>query len=97
MPIDYEKVIAARAVRTTQTYDARDTIIYALGVGMGMDPLDMRQLAFVTGAEPARLPTWASTLAWTRFADLELQLTYAGIVHLEQRMVLHKQVARPKA
>jgi hypothetical protein len=31
----------------TQTYTERDTILYALGVGLGADPLDEHQLRFV--------------------------------------------------
>ena len=92
MPLDYDRLLAAPAVRKDHVYDTRDTIIYALGVGMAMDPLDERQLRFVWEKELLALPTWASTLAWTRFADLTLGMTYTKIVHAEQRMVIHRPV-----
>jgi acyl dehydratase len=92
VPLDYDRLLAAPAARKEQDYVNRDTIIYALGVGLGSDPLDERQLAFVWERGLQTLPTWASTLAWTRFADLDLGLTYAKMVHSEQRMVLHRPV-----
>ena len=92
MPINYDEMLAAPAVRTEQTYTARDTIIYALGVGLAMDPVDERQLPFVWERDLQTLPTWAATLAWKRFAELDLGLTYTKLVHAEQRMVLHRPV-----
>src|SRR3546814_8278053 len=57
-----------------------------------MDPIDERQLPFVWERGLHALPTYASTLAWTRFADLDLGMTYTKIVHAEQRMVIHRPV-----
>src|SRR3546814_3916393 len=57
-----------------------------------MDPIDDRQLPFVWERGLHALPTYASTLAWTRFADLDLGMTYTKIVHAEQRMVIHRPV-----
>ena len=44
--IDYEKTRAWRSDDVRHTYTARDTILYALGVGLGADPLDAHQLRF---------------------------------------------------
>lgn len=92
MPLDYDRLLAAPPVRKDQELSERDTIIYALGVGLGMDPVDERQLSFVWERGLRALPTYASTLAWTRFADLGLGMTYTKIVHAEQRMVIHRPV-----
>lgn len=92
MTLDYDRMLAAPPVRTEQTYVARDTIIYALAVGLAMDPTDERQLPFVWEQKLQTLPTWASTLAWKRFSELDLGLTYTKLVHAEQRMILHRAV-----
>jgi hypothetical protein len=42
--IDYEQIRNWRFEEITQRYTARDTILYALGVGVGYDPLDREQL-----------------------------------------------------
>ena len=92
MPFDYDTLLATAPVRKDQSFDNRDQIIYALGVGLGMDPLDERQLRFVWERDLQSLPTSAATLAWTRFADLDIGMTYTKIVHAEQRLVLHRAV-----
>lgn len=92
MPLDYERLLSAQIPDREQTYTERDTIIYALAVGLGADPLDERQLEFVYEKNLRVLPTFASTLAWKRFAEIDIGLTYAKMVHGEQRMVMHRQV-----
>jgi hypothetical protein len=42
--IDYERLMALRIADTEQTYTARDTILYALAVGVAADPLDRADL-----------------------------------------------------
>src|SRR3546814_15699524 len=86
MPLDYDRLLAAAPARKDQDFTERDTIIYALGVGLGMDPIDECQLPFVWERGLHALPTYASTLAWTRFADLDLGMTYTKIVPTEQTM-----------
>jgi acyl dehydratase len=90
MALDYDRLLSAPAARVDQAYDYRDTIIYALSAGLGEDPVDERQLKFVYERDLRALPTYASTLAWKRFADLDLGLTYAKLVHGEQRMTMHR-------
>lgn len=92
MGLNYDKLLASPPAIKHQIYDARDSIIYALGVGLGTDHEDERQLRYLWERELLAMPTSASTLAWTRFADLDLGVTYAKIVHAEQRMVIHKAV-----
>ena len=92
MPLDYGRLLGAAIPDREQSYTERDTIIYALAVGMGSDPLDERQLDFVYEKKLHVLPTFASTLAWKRFAEIDIGLTYAKMVHAEQRMVMHRPV-----
>jgi len=45
--LDYQKLKNLDLGVITQTYSQRDSILYALGIGLGMDPLDPAQLPFV--------------------------------------------------
>ena len=93
--LPYDQLLALPPIIKHQTYEARDSIIYALGVGLGADHEDERQLRFLWERDLLAMPTSASTLAWTRFADVDIGMTYAKVVHAEQRMVIHK--AMPSA
>lgn len=72
-----------------QKISRRDAAFYALSVGLGQDPLDTRQIAFVdpTRALPV-LPFMAVVLApngsW--IADPKLGVDYGRVVHGEQSM-----------
>ena len=52
----------------------RDTMLYALGVGLGSDPMDLDQLQFVYEANLKALPTMATVVAaphaWVRKAEV---------------------------
>jgi hypothetical protein len=45
--LDYEKLMALDLDPIEHSYGPKDCILYALGVGLGQDPTDERQLAFV--------------------------------------------------
>jgi len=63
MPIDYEHLMSLRTRSERVQYDGRDTLLYALGIGLGRDPAARHELPYL--AEPAglkTLPTFASVL-----------------------------------
>lgn len=95
MPLDYEKIRSLRIPPVTQRYDERDTILYALGVGFGHDPLDADQLRYVTEEELVPVPTMASVLghpgSW--MSDPATGITWRQVVHGEQRLRLHAPLA----
>lgn len=62
MSIDRNHVMGLSA-RLRRSYSARDSILYALAVGIGRDPLDPAELSFVRGGQPLILPTMMATLA----------------------------------
>ena len=90
--IDYEKTKAWRSGEVRHSYAARDTILYALGLGLGSDPLDERQLRYVYEKELVALPTMAAVLAspgsWMRDRK-ELGIDFLKLVHGEQGVVIH--------
>ena len=65
MSFDYNKLKNWPFEEITQTYSAKDTILYALGVGLGANPMDEQQLKSVfEEAEPfMALPTMVWYLA----------------------------------
>jgi hypothetical protein len=46
MPIAYPQILDQTSEGEAR-WDATDSILYALGVGMGADPMDENELAFV--------------------------------------------------
>ena len=67
-------------------YTPRDAILYALGLGLGHDPLDAADLAFLDERALAVLPTFAVTLCtpgmWIR--DPALGVDFGKLVHAAQ-------------
>ena len=74
-----------------QTLTPRDVMLYALGVGLGADPLDEAQLRFVSedGLQP--LPTLAITLTYPPLlaAYAAAGADPARVLHGEQQFRLH--------
>jgi acyl dehydratase len=62
MPLNYERIMAYRPADQTVSYGPRDCIIYALGIGIGMDPMDRGQLKFVYEKQLTVFPTFAAVL-----------------------------------
>ncbi|MFY9315586.1 MAG: hypothetical protein WAO95_08510 [Burkholderiales bacterium] len=66
MAIDYEHLMRLRREGERFRYGDRETMLYALGVGMGRDPLDEVELAYVferPGAALKTVPSLATVLA----------------------------------
>lgn len=67
MQFDPHRLVALDIPETVQRYGPQDCVLYALGVGAGMDPMDERQLAFIDEARLRALPTMAVVLGYTGF------------------------------
>ena len=63
MPIDYARLKARNFADVRADYDWKDSVIYALGVGYGLDPVDRGQLRFVYEQDQLAVPTMAVVLA----------------------------------
>lgn len=93
MPLNYEKLMSMKPDRARHQYTKRDTILYALGLGVGaLDPTDLTELKFVYEKELEALPTLAVTLAAgvMRLADPDYGVNYKLLLHAEQSLVMHK-------
>ena len=93
MPITYDALMNYALPEVRQNLTARDSILYALSVGFGVDPMDLRQLDFVDHHRPLRaVPTAAVVLAHPGFwlADPATGVDAVQLVHGEQGIVLHR-------
>jgi acyl dehydratase len=69
MPIKYDEVMALRNIGQKYSWTDREVMLYAVGIGMGADPMDEKELSFVnegyyTPRELKVVPTYASVAAW---------------------------------
>ena len=93
--LDYEKTRNFRFAEVRHGYTARDTILYALGLGFGADPMNRAELPFVYEKNLVAMPTMVSVLAspgfWMRDHP-ELGIDAVKIVHGEQSVTLHAEL-----
>ena len=91
MAIDVAKLKAWPHKPIEHKYTFRDTILYALGVGLGQDPMDRRQLRYLYEDGLQALPTMAVVLGspgfWSK--DPGTGIDWVKILHGEQHLVLH--------
>lgn len=92
MAIDYDKLMALQIPPAEQTYGPKDCMLYALGVGLGHDPLNEDELPFVYEKNLKVPPTMAAVLGhpgfWAR--DLDTGIDWVRIVNGEQGVILHQ-------
>jgi len=83
----YPEILSIRPKPSEFVYEARDTMLYALGVGAGAEPLDLQ---FVYEKDLKALPTMAVLMAGAS-GDFISQggIDYRMIVHGEQRLTIH--------
>jgi acyl dehydratase len=93
MALNYDEWMSMPVERLEQTYSERDTMLYALGVGVGSaDPTDPAELAFCYERDLRALPTMAVVLAndIMRWSRPELGVNYALLLHGEVSLTVHK-------
>ncbi|WP_323000340.1 MaoC/PaaZ C-terminal domain-containing protein [Castellaniella sp.] len=91
MPLDYDLIRNWHFDDLRQRYDERDVILYALGIGLGADPLDPRQLRYVYEDGLRVFPSMAAVLGYPGFwmKDPRTGVTWTHVVHGEQRIHYH--------
>ena len=103
MPIYYPDILQQRTAARTFTYGDKDVMLYALGIGLGADPMNETELAFVYERGLKVVPTAATVLsaANSRAAEgrptpelpaghRQSQMNFVMMVHGEQKVELHK-------
>jgi len=95
MALNYERVMAYRPPDIAVNYGPRECILYALGIGLGMNPLDRGELKFVyerAGLEA--FPTMAVVLGWPgRMTDPAFGIDERLVVAGDLKVVLHRPLA----
>lgn len=89
MPLDASRLTGLVAGPIRSRYTARDAMLYALGVGAAMNPVDPGELDFVYEKELKTLPTLATVVAWNDTWLMNSGLNFLMVVHGEQRLTLH--------
>lgn len=90
--MDIEKIRSLDIAPIEQGYDKRDTILYALGLGYGADPLDESELPFVYESDLRCLPSYSNLLCHPGFwaQRPEFGIDWVKILHAEQDFRIHK-------
>jgi len=90
--VDLQALKAHRFEPKRLRYHCKDTILYALSVGVGADPLDARQLRLTYEKQLVALPSMASVLAhpgaW--IANPVFKVNFTKLLHGEQNLIVHK-------
>ena len=97
MAIDYQALKHWHFPEVRQTYTDRDTILYALGIGFGHDPLSPDHLCYLYEQQDLRaFPTQSVVLGYPGFwiRDPRTGVDWVRLVHGEQRMLIHAPLAR---
>lgn len=91
--LNYEVVRNWQSAEVRHAYTAKDVMLYALGVGMGQDPLDRDELRYVVETDLRVLPSMAAVLAhpgfWMR-DHRDAGIDFVRLVHGEQSVTLHR-------
>ncbi|MEX2643434.1 MAG: MaoC/PaaZ C-terminal domain-containing protein [Acetobacterales bacterium] len=92
MAIDYEKLLNREFRDVEEDYSVRDTMLYALGIGIGHDPVDPQQLDFVYEKALKAMPSMASVLGYIGFwaQEPDTGIDWVKVVAGEQGVTLHK-------
>jgi acyl dehydratase len=92
MPIDPAALRQWPIPEIEHAYTVRDTMLYALGLGFGADPMDQKQLQFVYEDGLRALPSMAVVLGYPGFwiGDPSTGADWKKVLHGEQAIEIFK-------
>jgi acyl dehydratase len=90
--IDPEQLFAARIPEIVQRYGWRECVLYALGIGIGLDPMDEADLPFVDETRLKVHPSMVNVLGYPGFwqRDPAFGLDWVKTVHGEHAIRIHQ-------
>lgn len=104
MAIYYPDILDQRSATRTFSYDEKDVMLYALGIGMAADPMDAKELRFAYERELKVVPTAATVLAARARGARPApemprghrpsQINFLMVVHGEQKIELHRPLPK---
>jgi acyl dehydratase len=94
VPLNIEAIAALALPDAVQPLSRRDTIIYALGLGYGEDPMDTRELPFVYEKGLRTVPSFANILCHPGFwaQDPKYGIDWVKVLHAEQSFEVHAPI-----
>jgi len=95
MTIVYDKLMGLAVEPAEQIYEPKDCMLYALGVGLGHDPMNEDELPFVYEKNLKVLPTMATVLAHTGslVRNPYTGINWVMVVNGEQGFTLNRPLA----
>ena len=90
MAVTYEQLTSFDFPASERVYEADETMLYALGVGLGHDPVDQKQLRFVTETKLRALPTMATVLVGYHGWTPQVGIDMTAVLHGEQRLRIER-------
>ena len=91
MPIAYPEILALTSEPQPYSWTEKDTMLYALGIGMGSDPMNTDELPFVYESGLKAVPTMATTVAWGAGPGIgKMGINFLLVVHGEQKVEFHR-------
>ena len=93
MAIRYPEVLSIHEPGRTFSWSDRETMLYALAIGMGSDPENVKELPFVYEKNLKAVPTLATVVAWgANIGPEKLGLNRALTVHGEESITWHRPI-----
>jgi len=91
MPIQYPEILSLKSDPQPYKWGDRETMLYALGIGLGADPMNETELPFVYESGLKAVPTMATVVAWGAGPPAAgMGINYLMVVHGEQKVEFHK-------
>lgn len=92
MPLNYDELKKLKMPDVESVVTQRDTMLYALGVAIGYDPVDENQLKFVYEKDLVALPSMCIVLGTPGSVSQypQLNITRTHVLHAEQGFELHR-------
>ncbi|MGE4218865.1 MAG: MaoC/PaaZ C-terminal domain-containing protein [Alphaproteobacteria bacterium] len=92
MPLNYAKVSNWRFPEVVERRERTDTILYALGVGVGDDPMDAGQLRYVYEQGLVALPTLSTMMGYPGFwlQNPDTGIDWVQTLHAEMGFTIHQ-------
>jgi len=91
MAIQYPQILDLKDTGRRCSWTERDTMLYALAIGMGSDPLDRTELPFVYEKNLRAVPTLATVVAWgAGIPPDRLGVDRRHTLHGEEALRLHR-------
>ncbi|MCH7503272.1 MAG: 3-alpha,7-alpha,12-alpha-trihydroxy-5-beta-cholest-24-enoyl-CoA hydratase [Proteobacteria bacterium] len=91
MALNYDDLMATSVADIPFSYGDTETMLYALSIGLGRDPLNRKELGYVyeQGPQLSTVPTMATVLVPDLF-PADLGWDYTQVLHSEQRLTLYR-------